>query len=176
MNVLIISNLILILILLGIYLYIRNSLFKHLFINVLILDILIYYIFPILISILNVILCITLNFNSLFLGVAFTPLAIPIFKVIFRIIIFIREYTLYNNYENSIYCKLIELLKSMDIYVGKEKITLDLRKSNKGIYCDAYIKVLDIKDKDKQKDELVRKLEETFNNIKFRVIFDVQFK
>ena len=176
MNVLIISNLILFLIFLCVYLYIKSSISSFLFYNVLFLDILIYFVFPVLVSIVNSILYISLKLNNLLiLIVLFVPLTIPIYKIISKIIKFILVYKLYKIYEDRIYYNLMELLASMNIYVDKSNIILSLYKHNNVIYCDAYIKVLDIKDKNKKKDELKFKLADTFKNIKFNIIFDVKF-
>ncbi|WP_252241848.1 hypothetical protein [Clostridium sp. ZBS18] len=107
--------------------------------------------------------------------IIFIPLTIPIYKIISKAIKFILDYKLYKNYEDQICNKVIELLASMSIYVDKTNIVLSLYKHNSVIYCDAYIKVLDIENKNKKKDELKFKLADAFRNVKFNVIFDVRF-
>lgn len=173
MNVLIISNLTLFLIFLSVYLYIKNSISGHLFYNVILLDSLIYFVFPILVFLINIILYVNLNDSHIL--TIFVPLTIPIYKIISKVIKFILDYKLYKNYEDQICNKLIELLASMYIYVDKTNIVLSLYKRNNVIYCDAYIKVLDIENKNKKKDELKFKLADTFRNVKFNIIFDVRF-
>ncbi|WP_242834107.1 hypothetical protein [Clostridium butyricum] len=132
-----------------------------------------YFAFPILVFLINIILY--LNLNNLYILAVCAPLTIPTYKIISRAIKFVLDYKLYKNYEDQIFNELIELLDSMSIYVDKRNIVLNIYKRNNIISCDVYIKILDIENKTKKKDELKFKLTDAFKNINFNIIFDVKF-
>lgn len=176
MNILIISNLILFIVLLGIYLYIKYYISKSLFYNAVIFDILIYFIFPIIVFFINIVLCSILNLDILFLAATFVPLTVPIFKLGYKYFVSMGDHKLYNTYSDRIRSELIELLPLTEILVDKSNITLYLKKINNVISCDVYIKTSDIQEKEKKKEKIKSMLTDIFINVKFNVIFDIKFK